>query len=69
VIRDNVRIETVLLKDYAHPTMRAERCLKELHDAVLDKNWDKAQDRSKEAIKWIWEIQEALYEMRKKDAA
>jgi hypothetical protein len=43
--------------------------LRELHDAVLDKNWDKAQDRSKEAIKWIWEIQEALYEMRKKDAA
>ena len=56
------------LKDYAYPTMQAERCLKDLHDAVLDKRWDVAQDKSKEAIKWIWEIQEALYEMRKNAA-
>jgi predicted kinase len=65
MLRDNVRIAAVEIKDYAYPTMQAERCLKDLHDAVLDKKWDKAQDRSKEAIKWIWEIQEALYEMRK----
>jgi hypothetical protein len=58
-----------MLKDYAFPTMKAERCLKELHDAVLDKNWVKAQEKSKEAVKWIWEIQEALYEMRKENEA
>ena len=56
------------IKDYAYPTMRAERCLKDLHDAVLDKKWDVAQDRSKEVIKWVWEIQEALHEMRKNEA-
>ena len=57
------------LKDYARPTMMAERCLKDVHDAVLDKKWDVAQERSKECIKWVWEIQEALYEMRKEDEA
>ena len=69
MLRDTIRIEPMNLKDYAHPTMMAERCLKDVHDAVLDKNWDKAHERSKEVIKWVWEIQEALYEMRKKDEA
>jgi len=58
-----------LLKDYAHPAIKAERCLRDLHDAVLERKWEKAQERSKEVIKWVWEIQEALYEMRKKDEA
>lgn len=57
------------MKDYAYPTIQAERCLKDLHEAVLDRNFDKAHERSKEAIKWVWEIQEALYEMRKKNEA
>lgn len=58
-----------MIKDYAHPTMMAERALKELHDAVLSKRWDRAQEKSREAAKWIWEIQEALIEMRKRDEA
>lgn len=69
MLRDTAKIEVSVLKDYAYPTMKAERCLKDLHDAVLDKKWDKAHEKSKEIIKWIWEIQEALHEMRKADEA
>ena len=58
-----------MLKDYAHPTMMAERALKELHDAVLSKKWDKAEDKAVEAIKWVVDIQDALSEMRKRDEA
>ena len=69
MLRDTAKIEVSVLKDYAYPTMKAERCLKDLHDAVLDKRWDVAHEKSKEVIKWVWEIQEALYEMREKDEA
>ena len=69
MLRDTIRVETMHLKDYAHPAIKAERCLKDLHDAVLEKKWDKAHEKSKECIKWVWEIQEALYEMRKRDEA
>lgn len=69
MLRDTAKIEVSVLKDYAYPTMKAERCLKDLHDAVLDKKWDVAHERSKEVIQWVWEIQEALYEMRKADEA
>jgi len=55
-----------MIKDYAHPTMMAERALKDLHDAVLDKKYEKALEKSKDAAKWIWEIQEALVEMKEK---
>ena len=58
-----------MLKDYAHPTMMAERALKELHDTVLSKKWDKAEDKAVEAIKWVVDIQDALSEMRKRDEA
>jgi len=58
-----------MIKDYAYPTMMAERALKELHDAVLDKRWQKALDRSKDAAKWVCEIQEAVIEMKKRDEA
>lgn len=69
MLRDTARIEGMDLKDYAHPAIKAERCLKDLHDAVLEKKWDKANEKSKECIKWIWEIQEALHEMRMRDEA
>ena len=59
----------MMMKDYAYPTMMAERALKDLHNAVLDKRWDDALERSRESMKWMWEIQEALYEMREKDEA
>lgn len=69
MLRDTARIEGMDLKDYAHPAIKAERCLKDLHDAVLEKKWDKAHEKSKEVIKWVWEIQEALHEMRMRDEA
>jgi hypothetical protein len=67
MLRDKVK--PMQLKDYAHPTMKAERCLKDLHDAVLEKKWDKAQGCAVDAIKWIADIQDALSEMRKVDEA
>ena len=57
------------MKDYAYPTMMAERALKDLHNAVLDKKWDKAQGCAVDAIKWVAEIQDAVGEMRKRDEA
>lgn len=69
MLRDTARIKGMEIKDYAFPTMQAEKCLKDVHNAVLRKDWDVAQEKCKECIKWVWEIQEALYEMRKKDAA
>ena len=56
-----------MIKDYAYPTMMAEIALKDLHNAVLDKKWDKAQRCAVEAIKWVVDIQDALGEMRKAD--
>lgn len=49
-----------MLVDYAYPTMMAEKCLKGVHDAFLDKNIKKAQEKADEAVKWIMEIKIAL---------
>lgn len=57
------------IKDYAYPTMMAERALKELHNAVLAKRWDDAQRSGAEASRWVDEARDALLEMRKRDAA
>lgn len=57
------------MKDYAYPTMMAEIALKDLHNAVLDKKWDKAQKCAVDVIKWVADIQDALGEMRQKDEA
>ncbi len=40
--------------------------MKDLHDAVLNKDLEKALEKSKDAAKWIWQIQEALVEMKGK---
>lgn len=56
-----------MIKDYAYPTMMAEIALKDLHNAVLDKKWDKAQRCAVDVIKWVADIQDALGEMRQKD--
>lgn len=59
----------MMMKDYAYPTMMAERALKDLHNAVLDKRWDDAQRFAVEAIKWVVDAQDAVSEMRKADEA
>ena len=57
------------MKDYAFPTMRAERCLKDLHDAVLSKQWDKAKEKAEEAFIWLADVREAVQYMRERDEA
>lgn len=69
MLRDTAKVKSMDLKDYAYPTIQAERCLRDIHDAVLDKKWDKAQKCAVDAIKWIADIQDALGEMRKKHEA
>lgn len=41
-------MKDVVLIDYAAPCMKAERALKNLHDAMLDRKYD-------EALKWAME--------------
>lgn len=48
--------------DYAFPTMMAERCLKDLHDAFLKQDIDLAQVKAVECVRWVAEIQVALRE-------
>mgnify|MGYP006302376209 CR=1 FL=1 len=36
--------------DYAYPTMMAEKALKDLHNAMLDKQYEKAIEAGMEAI-------------------
>ena len=54
--------------DYAYPTMMAEKALKALHDAALEKNWFEAREQSLLTIKWAAEAHAALMFMQKEDA-
>lgn len=36
--------------DYAHPTMMAEKALRDLHNAMLDKKFDEALDHGMRAL-------------------
>ena len=55
--------------DYARPTMLAERALKNLHDAMLDRRYDKAIREAKEALEHIADALVAIEHARKKDDA
>lgn len=44
---------TVKVIDYAYPTMMAERALKDMHNAALERKWEKAQEHALEANSWI----------------
>lgn len=46
--------------DYAYPTMKAEKALKLLHDAALEKNWNEARQQALQAIRWATEAHAAL---------
>lgn len=39
-----------IMIDYAYPTMMAEKALKDLHNAMLDKKYDEAIEQGMEAI-------------------
>jgi hypothetical protein len=52
--------------DYAHPTMKAERALKALHEAALEKNWCEAREQALQTIRWATEAHAALRVMEQK---
>jgi hypothetical protein len=53
--------------DYAYPTMMAEKALRALHDAALEKNWYEARQQALYTIKWATETHAALLVMEQKD--
>ena len=53
--------------DYAYPTMKAEKALKALHDAALEKNWYEAIEQALNTIKWATEAHAALKVMQQND--
>ena len=59
---------TADIVDYAYPTMMAEKALKALHDAALEKDWYVARDHALMAIKWAAEAHAALVVMQNEDA-
>lgn len=48
------------LIDYAKPTMEAERALKDLHVAFLEKDMERARAKALEASYWSLRVWEAL---------
>jgi hypothetical protein len=53
--------------DYAYPALMAEKALKALHDAVLEKNYIEAREQALMTIKWATEAHAALKVMEKED--
>lgn len=60
----NVRTEEVV--DYAYPAMMAERALKRVHDAALEKDFDLAMDEAVNAMAQMRKLHTALCEMQDK---
>ncbi len=55
--------------DYAHPTMMAEKALKDLHEAMLLRRYEKALVEGKAALQHIADALVAIEHARKKDDA
>jgi len=53
--------------DYAYPTMMAEKALRSLHEAALEKNWYEALEQALNTIKWATEAHAALRVMQQND--
>lgn len=53
--------------DYAYPTMMAEKALRALHDAALEKNWNEALQQALYTIKWATEAHAALKVMQQNE--
>lgn len=58
---------TAEVVDYAYPTMMAEKALRALHDAALEKNWIEARQQALMTVKWVSEAHSALIHMEQKD--
>ena len=61
----NTSQELTSFVDYAYPTMMAEKALKALHDAALEKNWIEARQQAINTIRWATEAHAALKIMEK----
>ena len=53
--------------DYAYPTMMAEKAIRAVHEAALEKDWYVAREEALMAIKWAAEAHAALIIMQKED--
>lgn len=49
-----------MIVDYAMPTMLAEKALKQLHEAMLMKNYNEAAKHCKDALGHVADIQHAI---------
>jgi hypothetical protein len=58
--------DTVII-DYAYPCMMAEKALKDLHDAVLDRNLNVAIEHAMETIVQARLVLNALKHMKDKE--
>jgi len=50
--------------DYAYPCMMAERALKDAHDSMLDREYDKAIEHTLEAMAEVKLMLNAIKEMK-----
>jgi hypothetical protein len=53
--------------DYARPTMMAETALKDLHNAMLDKRYQRAMEEAKAALQHVADIIIAIEHARKNE--
>lgn len=70
--KDIVRMQTTvythqMINDYAYPTMMAEKALKELHDAALRREYEKAIEWALKAAVHCWEANAALWAMSEEE--
>ena len=61
-----VIVKGELMVDYAYPCMMAERALKDAHDAMLDREYDKAIEHTLEAMVEVKLMLNAIKEMKER---
>lgn len=58
---------TAEVVDYANPAIMAEKALRAMHEAALERNWYEAREQALMTIKWAAEAHAALLVMQEKD--
>jgi hypothetical protein len=61
-----VIVKGELMVDYAYPCMMAERALKDAHDSMLDREYDKAIEHTLEAMAKVKLMLNAIKEMKER---
>jgi hypothetical protein len=61
-----VIVKGELMVDYAYPCMMAERALKDAHDSMLDREYDKAIEHTLEAMAEVKLMLNAIKEMKER---